>query len=657
METTMKRPGCFQIFITIILSFTIYSFPQTKYEHHINRLAAEVSENGALLYRVSSVLYPTWPYDSRYFNFSSKKLYQESWGVWLGTKNFTGLIDTIPKDAMVACGNGYLDLDDIVPLSLQKRIRNAYPSVKINNGSNIKTENFDNAVLVPSLLCDEQIESVWTTTLGLTVQLKTYAYATEGHKNYIIYDYRFINTGNTDESVLTKELSKKLTDVWIGFSFNTDIKPRFGGTELDDNYEYYGATYPEWVKGNNNADSARIFIAWDGNLESGMYDPDPITSEPRVPGYYGLGILHVDKQAIDDLESGSSDDPAQPKNVTNSSASEAGASTQIQKMSQGGNVNFSGYGSGNFVMGFGPYNIPVNEDVRIVLVQIIDGVSREKAEELGLKLLNGNITQSEYESEISTGRDSLFKSFSAAKLAFKRYYNIPDPPPYPDSILVTNGVGCIEVKWSSSAENVADPDTKVKDFSGYKIYRAPITPDNTWEKIFECGGKTGIPITHSYVDSNIVMGFDYYYAVTSFDNGTQNYINPGISLESSRLASIAYVASSAAREAQTTSEGFKSNLRVVPNPYNIRSVNFGDPNDATNAKNNRLLFIGLPKECTIRIYTIAGDLVKTIYHTNGLGSEEWNQVTDSNQFIVSGLYIAHVESEIGNEIIKFVVIR
>ncbi len=653
----MKYYRFVRLFMVLVLAITTNIISQTKYEHHINRLAAEVSENGALLYRNNTVLYPTWPFDSRYFNFSSRKLYQESWGVWLGAKNFTSLYDTIPKDAMVACGNSYLDLDDIVPLSLQKRIRNAYPSVKINNGSTIKTENFDAAVVVPSLICDEQIESVWTTTLGLTVQLKTYAYAMDGHKNYIIYDYRFINTGNIDDNVSTKELSKKLTDVWLGISFNTDIKSKFGGIELDDNYEYYGSTYPDWLKGTAGADSARIFIAWDGSLESGMFDPDPITSAPRVPGYYGLGILHVDKQAVDDLESGSSDDPSQPKNVVSASGSEAVASTQIQKMSQGGNKNFSGYGASNFIMGFGPYDIPINEDVRIVLVQIIDGVSRERAEELGLKLLNGDITQTEYETQVQTGRDSLFKSFSAAKTAYKKYYNIPDPPPYPDSIFVTNGVGCIKIHWSSSAENTIDPDTKKKDFAGYRLYRVPVTPDNTWEKIFECGGNSGIPVTHDYIDSNIVMGFDYYYAVTSYDDGTQNYLNPGIPLESARLTSIAYVAATAAREAQTTHEGFKTNLRVVPNPYNIRSVNFGDPNDASNAKNNKLLFVGLPKECTIRIYTISGDLVKTIYHSNGLGSEEWNQVTDSNQFIVSGLYIAHVESEIGNEIIKFVVIR
>lgn len=647
------------LIIILIIIMQINLLPQTKFEHHINRLATEVSDNGALLYRKNTVLYPTWPYDSRYFSFSSKKMYIESWGVWLGAKNFIGVNDSTAKDAFVACGNQYVDSDYLIPLSLQKRIRYDYPIVRVDDGSGkIKAESFDDANVVPSLLCDEQVESVWTTALGLTIQLKTYAYAIDGHKNYIIYDYKFINTGNVDDNTLTKELNAQLNDVRLGFSFSTDIKPKFGGTEADDNYEYYGDNYDQWVLGDNTADSARILIAWDGNhVGTDSYDPDQITGEPLVPGYFGLGVLHADKQAIDDLESGSSDDPTQPKNVTDASGLEASASTQIQKLSQGGNENFSGYGADNFLMSFGPYNIPVNEDVRIVLVQIIDGISREKAEELGLELLAGSITKSEYEAQIATGRDSLMNSFNAAKLAYNKRFNIADPPPSPDSIFVTTGIANIKINWSSSAENAVDPDTKKNDFAGYRIYRTAISPDNRWDMIYEMGGTSGNPIEHSYVDSNIVMGFNYYYAVTAFDDGTQNTLNPGQSLESSRLTSTAYVGVSASIAPQTTYSGFKDNLRVVPNPYNIRSVNYGDPNDASDTENNKLLFVGLPGQCTIRIFTVSGDLIKTIHHVSDLGSESWDQVTDSNQFIVSGIYIAHIESSLGNEIIKFVVIR
>ncbi|MBA4318556.1 MAG: hypothetical protein C0412_09155, partial [Flavobacterium sp.] len=218
----MKRSFSILFFLLVVYFSNCNLYAQAAFEHHINRLALEVSENGASLYRDNTILYPTWPYDSRYFNFSSKKMYIESWGVWLGARNFKGVGDTTAKDAFVACGNLFLNSNDIVPLSLQKRIRFPYPSVKVYDGTGqTKIESFDNASLVPSLVCDEQIESVWTTSLGITVQLKTYAYAVEEHKNYIIFDYKFINTGNVDKNVQTKELSKQLNDVWFGIPFST----------------------------------------------------------------------------------------------------------------------------------------------------------------------------------------------------------------------------------------------------------------------------------------------------------------------------------------------------------------------------------------------------------------------------------------------------
>lgn len=653
----MKAYIKIQLFFVFALLPGLGVYPQTKLEHHINALATQVSDNGSLLYRRSDILQTTWPYYSRYFDMTARKNYQESWGVWLGVKDFLGVNDTLPENTVVGCGNFSVDYSSITPLSLLKRVKYPYPVIKVSDGKTTNLEVFDASTVVPSLLCDEQIESVWTTALGITVQLKTYAFASTGQKNYIIYDYRFINTGNIDSDTKTKELNSKLKGVWFGFPFSTDIKPKFGGKDYDDYYQYYGAGYPDWVKGNKQSDSARVLYCWDGPDGTGDYEPDPLTKEPRTPGYYGVGILHVDKQAVDDLEFGASDDPAQPKVVTTGSSLVTSGVARYQNLSQGGAQNISGMGAENLMIGCGPYDIPINEDVNIVLVQIIDGISPTEAKQLGMKLLSGAINKEQYDKIISTGKDSLFKSFSAARQAYNKSYKIPFPPPSPDTLIITSGVGQNILRWSANAESSTDPITKKKDFSGYRVYRAAITPDNQWEKLSECGGKTGVPVTNSFIDSSLVLGFNYYYAVTSYDDGTQNTFNPGVSLESSMLTSTAYLGVSASRPAQETSSDFQNNLRVVPNPYNIRSRNFGDPNDPSSVENNKLLFVGLPAKCTIRIYTVSGDLVKIIEHDNGLGSESWNQISASNQFIKSGLYIAQIESPLGNAIIKFVVIR
>jgi len=109
-------------------------------------------------------------------------------------------------------------------------------------------------------------------------------------------------------------------------------------------------------------------------------------------------------------------------------------------------------------------------------------------------------------------------------------------------------------------------------------------------------------------------------------------------------------------------------IKVVPNPYLVRN------NWDTDRYSKHLMFTHLPTKCTIRIYTLAGDLVKIIYHdgsqnsfakviggtpTGGTGgTESWDLLTYNSQLIASGVYLFHVEAPgIGNKIGKFAVIQ
>jgi len=86
-----------------------------------------------------------------------------------------------------------------------------------------------------------------------------------------------------------------------------------------------------------------------------------------------------------------------------------------------------------------------------------------------------------------------------------------------------------------------------------------------------------------------------------------------------------------------------SQIRIVPNPFNIKSRNiqFGGGTDPTTV--DRLAFYNLPPVCRIKIYTELGDLIETIDHTNGSGDDYWHSLTSSRQVVVSGLYIAYFE--------------
>jgi hypothetical protein len=54
---------------------------------------------------------------------------------------------------------------------------------------------------------------------------------------------------------------------------------------------------------------------------------------------------------------------------------------------------------------------------------------------------------------------------------------------------------------------------------------------------------------------------------------------------------------------------------------------------------------------------MSGDLVKTLHHTDGTSEEPWNQVTEYNQLIFTGVYFYVVESDMGNKTGKFVIVR
>ena len=80
----------------------------------------------------------------------------------------------------------------------------------------------------------------------------------------------------------------------------------------------------------------------------------------------------------------------------------------------------------------------------------------------------------------------------------------------------------------------------------------------------------------------------------------------------------------------------------------------------------RLNFINLPSKGTIRIYTLAGDLVKTIEHDDGSGSVSWGsiqtqdyQTNDWLLYIQPGFYLYHITSDVdGKEFTgKFSIIK
>jgi len=132
-----------------------------------------------------------------------------------------------------------------------------------------------------------------------------------------------------------------------------------------------------------------------------------------------------------------------------------------------------------------------------------------------------------------------------------------------------------------------------------------------------------------YNDNNIQVGFGYYYAVVSVDmDGNES----GMTNRNTQAL-------------RTTREPAEDalNVRVFPNPFRLLS---GLP---TSGEESSIVFTNLPALCTIRIYTVNGELVRTMEHDNAKSGEEvWNQLSDSRQKTSAGIYLYTVESDVGH---------
>ncbi|MGB2869224.1 MAG: hypothetical protein WBD36_12280 [Bacteroidota bacterium] len=101
-------------------------------------------------------------------------------------------------------------------------------------------------------------------------------------------------------------------------------------------------------------------------------------------------------------------------------------------------------------------------------------------------------------------------------------------------------------------------------------------------------------------------------------------------------------------------------IAVVPNPY-VGAASW-EPQNLFRAGRGerRIYFVNLPANCTIRIYTVSGALIKELHHETPVdnGQEPWNLVSKDGMDVSYGVYIFHVDAPgIGEKIGKFAVIK
>ena len=136
-------------------------------------------------------------------------------------------------------------------------------------------------------------------------------------------------------------------------------------------------------------------------------------------------------------------------------------------------------------------------------------------------------------------------------------------------------------------------------------------------------------------------GTDYYFGVTSYAVNLAALANKVIE------SPIKAVTVRPQRATSTVTAGM---ILAVPNPYYAHSA-YEQSQFA-----RRIRFLNCPAQCTIRIYNLAGQLVRTLSKNDPTTSVvDWDIQTSNNLPVGSGIYIAHVDSPGGSAIVRVAV--
>jgi hypothetical protein len=99
-------------------------------------------------------------------------------------------------------------------------------------------------------------------------------------------------------------------------------------------------------------------------------------------------------------------------------------------------------------------------------------------------------------------------------------------------------------------------------------------------------------------------------------------------------------------------------IYVVPNPYVAYSSLEQPGPTALRRGEPKLQFRNLPPQCTIRIYTMIGELVDTIVKNDATSYADWRLLSYEGQRLAYGVYLYHVEiPNVGEKIGRFALIK
>jgi len=476
----------------------------------------------------------------------------------------------------------------------------------------------------------------------------------QADEDYLIVEYTIKNT----------QRRKALNGVWLLFSY-----------ALSPNHRGWNLTFPNYPAGAKNTRSRyyaeeKLVTAWAGDLSTTAgvdesydffehYIYDPISNRNRIkpefvaPGVLGIKFLKISPDSngvadkINDFvwsAAPATNDHAAPfLGVTGLDAKYDAMENPMLLSEAFKDPNDHRMGQSRLYANFslGPFKINVRDSIKIVMAEFVGGMPYEKA-------LQPGVTRD----QVRVAADSALQYLNARiKFNYEHDYTVPMPPPAPkltiSSYREPGQVGNI-LTFDAASESIPDPHQNLVDIAGYRIYRSGYLPFGPWERIADIPVGDGRYFdsaggVYTYVDTDVPLGYGFYYSLTTYDTGHSAWgIDPGVTVPSLESSIFANRSKTAFYTTLTPSNGALEAVTVVPNPF-YRSSGFELAGDS-----KLIQFVNLSESCTIEIYTVRGDLVKTIEHSSATsGVATWNQISDFGQYVKSGMYFYKVTSPAG----------
>jgi hypothetical protein len=170
---------------------------------------------------------------------------------------------------------------------------------------------------------------------------------------------------------------------------------------------------------------------------------------------------------------------------------------------------------------------------------------------------------------------------------------------------------------------------------------------------------------YEFTIDNLLPTVPYYFNVCTFDFGSRSLGMPPMESPRTLTPILVYAQNSSD---SVEAKGLK--VGIYPNPYRIDAHYAADgyegrgkgERDRPADRNRRIHFYNLPAKCSIKIFTLDGDLVREIDHdfdsSDPMSNHDtWDLISRNTQLVVSGLYYWTVEDRNGKvQIGKLVII-